>query len=76
MDIFKGLFWYAYKDNPIHWVTLKVDQVNEIIEINKQNKKVESLEMYASELKFEKEENISFGANTFFAWLFFVDMNN
>jgi len=60
MDIFKGLFWYAYKDNPIHWVTLKVDQVNEIIEINKQNKKVESLEMYASELKFEKEENISF----------------
>jgi len=60
MDIFKGLFWYAYKDNPIHWVTLKVDQVNEIIEINKQNKKVESLEMYAFEIKFEKEENISF----------------
>ena len=60
MDIFKGLFWYAYKDNPIHWVVLKVDQVNEIIEINKQKKKVESLESYAFELNFESEEDVSF----------------
>ena len=60
MDIFKGLFWYAYKDNPIHWVTLKADQVNEIIEINKQDKKVDSLEMYASELNIKTEEDISF----------------
>jgi len=60
MDIFKGLFWYAYKDNPIHWVTLTVDQVNEIIKINKQDKKVDSLEMYASELNIKTEEDISF----------------
>ncbi len=60
MDIFKGLFWYAYKDNPIHWVTLNVSQVNEIIELNKQNKKVESLEAYAFELSFESEEDVSF----------------
>ena len=60
MDIFKGIFWYAYKDNPIHWITLNVDQVNEIIEINKQDKKVDSLEMYASELNFETAEDHSF----------------
>ena len=60
MDIFKGLFWYAYKDNPIHWITLKVDQVNEIIEINKQGKKVESLEIYASDFINKTEKNISF----------------
>ena len=60
MDIFKGLFWYAYKDNPIQWVTLTVDQVNEIIKINKQDKKVDSLEMYASELNIKTEEDISF----------------
>jgi len=60
MDIFKGLFWYAYKDNPIHWVVLKVDQAKEIIEINKQKKKVESLESYAFELNFESENDVSF----------------
>ncbi len=60
MDIFKGLFWYAYKDNPIHWVVLKVDQVNEIIKINKQKKKVESLESFAFELNFESNNDVSF----------------
>jgi len=60
MDIFKGLFWYAYKENPIHWITLKVDQVNEIIEINKQGKKVDSLEIYASDFINKTEKNISF----------------
>jgi len=60
MDIFKGLFWYAYKDNPIHWVTLTADQVNKIIEINKQDKKVDSLEMYASQLNIKTKEDISF----------------
>ncbi len=60
MDIFKGLFWYAYKDNPIHWITLTADQVNKIIEINKEDKKVDSLEMYAFELNIKAKEDISF----------------
>jgi cell fate regulator YaaT (PSP1 superfamily) len=60
MDIFKGHIWYAYKDNPIHWFKLRVDQVNEIIELNKENKKVESLEVYASELNFENDNEESF----------------
>jgi len=60
MDIFKRLLWYAYKDNPMQWVTLTVDQVNEIISLNKEKKKVESLEIYASELNFETKNDIEF----------------
>ena len=60
MDIFKGLFWYAYKDNPVHWVTLSVEQVNEIIAINQQKKKIESLESYAYDLNFESEKDMAF----------------
>jgi len=60
MDIFKGLFWYAYKDNPVHWVTLSVEQVNEIIAINQQKKKIESLESYAFDLNFESEKDMAF----------------
>lgn len=48
MDIFKGLLWYAYKDNPMQWVDLEVEKVNEIINLNKEGKKVASLEMYAA----------------------------
>ena len=50
MDIFKGLLWYAYKDNPMQWIDLEAEKVNEIIKINKEGKKVASLEMYASKI--------------------------
>ena len=44
MDIFKGMLWYAYKDSEDYkWYQLSTDQVHEIISINKQGKKVESL---------------------------------
>ena len=58
MDIFKGLIWYAYKENPVQWHQLKVEQANEIIQINSSKKKVASLEAYASELVDEKEDLI------------------
>ena len=48
MDIFKGLLWYAYKDNPMQWVDIEVEKVNEIIKLDKAGKKVASLEQYAS----------------------------
>ncbi len=60
MDIFKGLLWYAYKDNPMQWVTLPVEKVNEIIALNKEKKKVDSLEIYAADLNFEEEKDIEF----------------
>ena len=50
MDIFKGLLWYAYKDNPINWHTITAQHANEIIALNKNGKKASSLEEYASEL--------------------------
>jgi len=46
MDIFKGVVWYAYKDNPINWHKIQVQHIKEIIELNKQHKKVQSLELY------------------------------
>jgi len=56
MDIFKGLVWYAYKDNPMHWHQLEVKRANEIIELNKDKKKVQSLEDFAFEIKSAKED--------------------
>lgn len=47
MDIFKGMIWYAYKDNPMNWHALKVAQVNEIIQLNKDGKSDFSLEEYS-----------------------------
>ncbi|MFI2741770.1 stage 0 sporulation family protein [Zhouia sp. PK063] len=50
IDIFKGLMWFAYVDNPVNWHKLTVDQVNEILEENQHKTKVASLEEFASEL--------------------------
>jgi cell fate regulator YaaT (PSP1 superfamily) len=60
MDIFKGLFWYAYKENPVHWLVLDVNRVNEIIERNKKNEKVEGLEFYSTELDLESKDDVTF----------------
>ncbi len=53
MDIFSGLMWYTYKDNPLHWHKLTAEQVNEIIALNKEDKYPESIEEYADELIIE-----------------------
>ena len=60
MDIFKGLLWYAYKDNPMQWVDLEANQVNEIIKLNKEGKKIASLEMYASKINVALEPEAAF----------------
>lgn len=49
-DIFKGYIWYAYEGEWMNWHKLTTDQANEIIELNKQKKKVASLEEYAAEI--------------------------
>ena len=48
-DIFKGMLWFSYKDDPATWHTLTKEQVMEIMELNKAKKKVASLEEYAGE---------------------------
>ncbi len=35
MDIFKNLMWYSYEDEPLKFIELKLDRVNEIVEMNK-----------------------------------------
>ncbi len=59
MDIFQGWLWYAYKDNPVHWHKLTVDQTNQIIDQNKQNKKAQSLEDYALDLESVEESSFT-----------------
>jgi len=49
MDIFKELLWYTYKDDRSKWFKLNLEQVNEIIELNKENEKVASLEEFDAE---------------------------
>jgi cell fate regulator YaaT (PSP1 superfamily) len=54
-DIFKGLMWFAYTNDFANWHVLKIDQVREIIEENKQKNKVTSLEDYALEIVVDEE---------------------
>ncbi len=49
MDIFKELLWYTYKDDRSKWFKLTLEQVHEIIELNKENEKVASLEEFDAE---------------------------
>ncbi|WP_297690763.1 regulatory iron-sulfur-containing complex subunit RicT [uncultured Eudoraea sp.] len=56
-DIFKGLLWYSYKDDPSNWHTLTKEQVQEILDMNKAKKPVMSLEEFAVE-NFEDEKLI------------------
>jgi cell fate regulator YaaT (PSP1 superfamily) len=49
-DIFKRHLWFAYEGEWMNWYKLTVDQANEILALNAQKKKAQSLEEYASEL--------------------------
>lgn len=50
MDIFKGVLWYTYKENRIKWFKLTLEQVQEIIALNKNNELANSLEEYESDI--------------------------
>jgi cell fate regulator YaaT (PSP1 superfamily) len=50
-DIFKRHLWFAYEGEWMNWFKLTVDQANEIIALNAQKKKAQSLEEYAEQLK-------------------------
>jgi len=52
-DIFKRHMWYAYKGDWMNWHKITVEQANQIITLNKQNKAVSGLEDYAESLKEE-----------------------
>jgi cell fate regulator YaaT (PSP1 superfamily) len=43
MDIFKSMMWYSYQDEPLKFIELKLDRVNEILEMNKNEEKPNDL---------------------------------
>ena len=55
MDIFKNLLWYTYKEERFKWYKLTLDQVQEILDANKNNELGSPLEDYESEI-LEKEQ--------------------
>ena len=59
VDIFKSMLWFSYRDEPANWHALTKDQVNEILEKNKNNEKIASLEEYSADnevVSVEKEK--------------------
>ena len=58
IDIFKGYMWYAYKGDWINWHLLTTDQVKKIIELNKANKTVLSLEDFSQEINAEASNKV------------------
>ncbi len=58
MDIFKKLVWYTYKSESFKWFRLSLDQVHEIIELNKNNELALSLDEY--ELEITEEPVVDF----------------
>ncbi len=49
MDIFKGLLWYTSRDEGSKWFKLTLEQVKEVISLNKKGEKGPSLEELESE---------------------------
>ncbi|WP_291868082.1 regulatory iron-sulfur-containing complex subunit RicT [Maribacter sp.] len=54
-DIFKGLLWFTYKDEPSNWHVLSKEQVTEILGKNRKKEKVASLEEYAIDTTLEEK---------------------
>ena len=53
IDIFKGILWFAYKDDFANWHALEQEVVKELLAQNKAGKKVSAVEDY----KIEQEGN-------------------
>lgn len=59
MDIFKGYLWYAYKDDMINWIKLKVEDVNEILAKNKKGEKITDLSPFAQQEEIKENKTIN-----------------
>lgn len=57
MDIFKKHLWYTYKLERFKWFRLTLEQVQEIIELNKNDEKSVSLEEYESDIEIPEKVN-------------------
>ncbi len=59
LDIFKGVLWYCYEGEWMNWYQLSAEKANEIIKLNKQNKKVGAIEDYIEEVILPSEEQFN-----------------
>ncbi len=50
VDIFKGMLWFSYKNDPSNWHALERAKVLEALQRNKKGEKIESLEAYVAEI--------------------------
>ncbi len=55
LDIFKGVLWYCYEGEWMNWFEIKAEKANEIIALNRQNKKAVSLEAFVVEVTLSEE---------------------
>lgn len=58
IDIFKELMWFVYKENMAQWYVLSTEKVKEIIALNKEGKKIATVEDYTVET--QSSEEVSF----------------
>lgn len=49
MDVFKGMYWYAYDFEVMNWIGLHVNAIAEIQALNRRGERPESLEMYVEQ---------------------------
>lgn len=54
-DIFNERMWYAYLDNPMQWYPIPIQEVQQILQLNRTGKKIASLEEYAPESAKDKK---------------------
>ena len=61
IDIFKKMIWYSYAHDPSTIFAIPLEQVNQIIEMNKEGKRPETLEEFAivNQKKFDEGVNYS-----------------
>lgn len=55
IDIFRELMWFTYRENTAQWYVLSTAKVKEIIALNKQGKKIATIEDYTVELQSSEE---------------------
>ena len=53
VDIFKEVMWFAYPSNSANWYKISVDQVKEMVALNKEGKVIDNIEDYT----YEEEDN-------------------
>jgi cell fate regulator YaaT (PSP1 superfamily) len=56
-DVFKGLMWYSYFNDPVNLLAIPIDRVQQIINENRKGKMPEKLEDFAK----TKEQKVDFG---------------